>query len=288
MSFRRIPTMVRIPKFPGWNEDDGYGPFATGGVLISNEYRPTNESWMPPWFVAYWHSSLGYIIAEDFCYSIMDGGTELRPIHSECNGWGFFSSDTNDWNSPAVWYTNLYGWVYASSGLQVGVEPEEFEDEIYGWRGDTFYSLDIGNPQPNGASITATPRGAIHKTGSAKYLSTKFKYWSSPNQFGNYSPSGGGASGTKRMGLPSWNGAGRRFVRSLRKGDDGKYNYGPVRYSEGAWRLGNLVGSEPVPNQSVTFSDPAGIDPPVTLSWGGYVLGDDAEPSYIADVQVFR
>ena len=281
MSYQYVPGLIRLPDVPnmslpkgvwrGTGSDDGY--FAFEGSWQWGNHLIVKESNLAP--------------------SLVLDGREYRPVFTDINGYIYWEG------SGYVYYSLEWGWVHCS--LFPGYEPvetREYDSEkgeyVYG--GDAFYTFG-SVPSSEERTERMTPRGSLRNK-EVKEIGAKWDRWVCDSEFGEYEAKGG-ASGTRVMGLPRFRGNGEDFTRSLEK-TNFRFTYGRIHYSQGKWVIGEIgsasgwhEGSEPKVGGSVTFKfcAPEGSEAkgyPITVSFVGYVQGDETDTAYLGEVAVWR
>ena len=275
MSFHYVPGQFRTPQIPNFVLPDGMwcGEGSDAGYYAFD----AGSNWG------------GRIITKELCYSLVVGGSVLKPSFSSINGYIHWSG--------GVWYTQTWGWVYMT-GMFPGYEPlEDYDPQEQKYTGDAFYTLSI--PSGNGRTSRMTPHGSIRE-GEVKEVSAKWTRWTATGffEFGEYEPQDD-ATGTRWLGLPRFRGGGEYFTRSLEK-TNGHFTYGRIRYASGKGVIGEPgsdagwhEGAEPKRDGSVTFrftkpegSEATGTD--ITVSLYDHVKGDESGKAYLGEVAIWR
>ena len=283
MSYQYVPSLIRIPKVPGFSPPNGIwrGKGGDEGYVAFN----AGSSWG------------GQVIVRDgnFCPSLQIGGSKLTPVFSDINGYIYWTGNGN------VYYTQTYRWVWCDRSP--GYEPVENhtfkeETESYVWTGDNFYTLSI--PTSPSEEIQMTPRGANKENGEEKTVKAVWPRWVAKNgEFGVYEGEDG-ESGERVKGIPKFTGAGETFIRSLNKDRNRRFTYGRIHYASGKWVIGEIgsaggwhEGSEPQVGGGVNFrfckpegSDAEGSD--ISVSFSGYIAGDETDTAYLGSVAIWR
>ena len=273
MSFILLPSQLRTPSIPNMSF---YGNIYRGYGTDNGRYA--------------FHTNHGYIISGKMTYSLKAGSAIYNPVFSNVNDFIYWSN-----GSDYIYYSRNYGWIKCDSFP--GFEPDEYYDyDENKYKGDSFWSGSLPRP---GKSAVFQGRGSNRTSEASVTVMTYWKRWQSNNLLGEYSPQDD-ASGTLFFGSPSWKDSDNvEYVRSANK-IDGKYTYGEINYSNGKWIIGMLndpagwwEGSEPSKSGSVTFSFTVPEDSEIqgldkTISFKGYVLGDERIAAYLSEVAIWR
>ncbi len=290
MSYIKSQTALMHPNIPGDSSIEKTVWVGIGGRYIGDGGK-----------IAFYDTRLKkYLITElKFVYDLEIDGDTYEAKFSDVNGYIYW-----EYSGRYFYYSATHeAWVLC--GKFPGYEPVETEtknkneetgneETVYG--GDEFYSGSF-----LGTNASLSPRGKNKKSNASENtnldVTVVFPRWESNTEFGEYEPKDG-ASGTRILGVPKWQGNdGKDYIRSADK-DGSYYRYGSIHYENGKWIIGMIdspsgwwEGNEPKPKsgETFTFKKPEGSDikgENISLSWVGYVHGEETETGYVGQVAI--